>query len=108
MSALLEIIKEAPPEDRKAAAKLLKPYLSVESHPHVDRLLTVPEFHDELAQRIGIKKRVDWIRNDMFVACPELKRFAFGRNAGTGHPLWIDERALDWIADHHDEIDWRG
>ena len=30
MSALLELIKEAPPEDRKAAAELLKPYMSFE------------------------------------------------------------------------------
>lgn len=108
MSALLEIIKEAPPEDRKAAAKLLKPYLSVESHPHVDRLLTVPQFHDELDKRFGIKKRDDWIRNNMFVVCPELKQFAFGRNTGTGHPLRIDERALGWINIHRGEIDWRG
>lgn len=27
MSALLELIKEAPPEDRQAVAEFLKPYL---------------------------------------------------------------------------------
>lgn len=30
MSALLELIKETPPEDRKAVAEYLKPYLIVE------------------------------------------------------------------------------
>ena len=31
MSALLELIKEAPPEDRKVVAEMLRPYLVVKA-----------------------------------------------------------------------------
>ncbi|WP_251548281.1 hypothetical protein [Limosilactobacillus caecicola] len=105
MSALLELIREAPPEDREAAAKLLRPYLVFEKKKQQpERLLSVKEFQS----RMPVKKRTDWIRNDMFIQNPELKQFAFGLNAGKGHPLKISPRALTWIAKHQDDIDWRG
>lgn len=69
-----------------------------------ERLLTVKEFQ----QQLPVRKRADWIRNDLFQRNPELKRFAFNLNAGKGHRLKISPKALDWIADHADEIDWRG
>lgn len=69
-----------------------------------ERLLTVKEFQ----QQLPVRKRADWIRNDLFQRNPELKRFAFNLNAGKGHKLKISPKALDWIADHADEINWKG
>lgn len=69
-----------------------------------ERLLTVKEFQ----QQLPVRKRADWIRNDLFYRNPELKRFAFNLNAGKGHRLKISPKALDWIADHADEINWKG
>lgn len=105
MSALLELIKETPPEDLQEVAITLAPYLPKEEvKPQPDRLLSLKEFQ----QRLPIKKRLDWLRNDLFQRNPELKRFAFNLNAGKGHPLKISEKAVDWINNHVDEIDWRG
>lgn len=69
-----------------------------------ERLLTVKEFQ----QQLPVRKRADWIRNDLFQRNPELKRFAFNLNAGKGRPLKINPKAIDWINGHLDEIDWRG
>lgn len=69
-----------------------------------EKLLTVKEFQ----QQLPVRKRADWIRNDLFQRNPELKRFAFNLNAGKGHKLKISPKALDCINDHLDEIDWRG
>lgn len=108
MSALLELIRETPPEDRKAAAELLKPYLLVKKEPELPQLLSVDEFRHEIKNRFGITKRPDWIRNDLFAQCPALKDYAFGLNAGRGHRLKIDEEAITWISKHKQLIDWRG
>lgn len=70
----------------------------------LERLLTVKEFQ----QQLPVRKRADWIRNDLFYQNPELKQFAFNLNAGKGHKLKISPKALDWIADHTDEINWKG
>ena len=69
-----------------------------------EKLLTVKEFQ----QQLPVRKRADWIRNDLFQHNPELKRFAFNLNAGKGYKLKISPKALDWIADHADEINWKG
>lgn len=69
-----------------------------------ERLLTVKEFQ----QQLPVRKRADWIRNDLFQRNPELKQFAFNLNAGKGRPLKINPKAIDCINDHLDEIDWRG
>lgn len=108
MSALLELIKETPPEDLKEIALELKPYMHIEvNRPDPDQLLTVPQFKQELS-KLGIVKRLDWIRNDMFVQLPELKDYVFNRNAGPGHHMKISRKAIDVIKQHRDEIDWRG
>lgn len=105
MGALLELVKDSSPEDRQAVAEFLKPYLQpVEIKPKVEHLLNVEEFQ----QQLPVNKRKDWIRNDLFQRNPELKRFAFNLNAGKGHRLKISPKALDWIADNANEIDWRG
>lgn len=69
-----------------------------------ERLLTVKDFQ----QQLPVRKREDWIRNDLFYRNPELKQFAFNLNAGKGRPLKINPKAIDWINGHLDEIDWRG
>lgn len=69
-----------------------------------EKLLTVKEFQRQLP----VRKREDWIRNDLFYQNPELKQFTFNLNAGKGRPLKISPKALDWIADHADEINWKG
>lgn len=105
MSALLELVKESSPEERKAVAEFLRPYLRpVETKPKVERLLSMEEFQKHLP----VNKRKDWLRNDLFQRNPELKQFAFNLNAGKGRPLKINAKAIDWINDHLDEIDWRG
>lgn len=105
MGALLELVKDSSPEDRQAVAEFLKPYLQpVEIKSKVEHLLNVEEFQEQLP----VRKRADWIRNDLFCQNPELKRFAFNLNAGKGRPLKISPKALDWIADHADEINWKG
>ena len=105
MGALLELVKDSSPEDRQAVAEFLKPYLQpVEIKPKVEHLLNVEEFQ----KRLPVQKRKDWIRNDLFYQNPELKQFAFNLNAGKGHKLKISPKALDWIVDHADEINWRG
>lgn len=69
-----------------------------------ERLLTVKEFQ----QQLPVRKRADWIRNDLFYQNPELKQFAFNLNAGKGHRLKISPKALDWVTDHSDQINWEG
>ena len=69
-----------------------------------EKLLTVKE----LQRQLPVRKRADWIRNDLFCQNPALKQFAFNLNAGKGHKLKISPKALDWIADHTDEINWKG
>lgn len=105
MGALLELVKDSSPEDRQAVAEFLKPYLQpINTKPKVEHLLNVEEFQ----KRLPVQKRKDWIRNDLFQRNPELKRFAFNLNAGKGHRLKISPKALDWVADHSDQINWEG
>lgn len=108
MSALLELIREAPPEDRKAAAEMLKPYLLVKKEPELPQLLSVDEFRHEIKNRFGITKRPDWIRNDLFAQCPALKDYAYGLGGGYGRPIKIDKKAIGWIDKHQQLIDWKG
>lgn len=107
MHALLELVREAPPEDLKEIADIFKHHLGTDK-PVSPKLLSVDEFQSALQTRLGITKRKDWIRNDLFAQCPALKDFAYGLNAGRGHRLKIDERAIDWIDKHRQLIDWRG
>ena len=108
MSALLELIREAPPEDRKVAAEMLMPYLPRNTEPELPQLLSVYEFRHELKKQFGITKRPDWIRNDLFAQCPALKDYAYGLGGGYGRPIKIDKQAIDWIEKHQQLIDWKG
>ena len=84
--------------------RIVAKYDLVPKQKNPERLLTVKEFQRQLP----VRKRADWIRNDLFYQNPELKQFAFNLNAGKGHKLKISPKALDWIADHADEINWKG
>lgn len=108
MSVLLELIREAPPEDRKAAAEMLMPYLPKKTEPELPQLLSVDEFRHEIKKRFGITKRPDWIRNDLFAQCPALKDYAYGLGGGYGRPIKIDKQAINWIEKHQQLIDWKG
>ncbi|KRM76461.1 hypothetical protein FC35_GL000674 [Limosilactobacillus coleohominis DSM 14060] len=105
MGALVELVKESSEADRQEMADILRPYLAPkDEQPHVERLLTLKEFQQELP----VPKRLDWVRNDLFYQCPALKQFAFNLNAGKGRKIKINPQALDWINNHMDDIDWRG
>ena len=70
MSDLLELIKETPPKDLQEVAIILASYLpKTEVKPQPDMLLNLKEFQ----QKLPIKKRLDWLRNDLFQQAPELK-----------------------------------
>ena len=70
MGDLLELIKETPPKDLQEVAIILASYLpKTEVKPQPDRLLNLKEFQ----QKLPIKKRLDWLRNDLFQQAPELK-----------------------------------
>ena len=70
MSDLLELIKETPPKDLQEVAIILASYLpKTEVKPQPVRLLNLKEFQ----QKLPIKKRLDWLRNDLFQQAPELK-----------------------------------
>lgn len=108
MSVLLELIKEASPEELKQVAMQLKLYMSVEvDQSDQCELLSLPQFKRELC-KLGINKRLDWLRNDLFVQLPELKNYIFNLNEGTGHHLKINRKAVDVVKQHYNEIDWRG
>lgn len=101
MSALLELIKEAPPEDRKAAADLLKPYFNElqAKQPVTPMLIGLEEFRVKYAHR----KSPAWCRLYLLPQMPGV----YGLNAGKGHPIRIDEdKSTRWLAHHEDEIDW--
>lgn len=101
MSALLELIKEAPPEDRKAAAEMLKPYFGepAKDKPALPQLISLEEFQ----KKHKIKKAPDWLRTILLPQMPGV----YGLNCGSGHPIRInDQVASDWLNKHVDEIDW--
>lgn len=100
MSALLELIKEAPPEDRKVAAEMLRPYLVVKAPKKQSvRYVSLPQFKKEH----DIKKRLDWCRLFLLPKMPGV----YGLNQGKGHHITIDShKASEWLGQHGDEIDW--
>ena len=100
MSALLELIREAPPEDRRAAAKLLQPYMEVETAPEVvpewigvkefRKLLPVPK--SPMWLQLYLFPKVDWVTNP---------------NPGRGRVIKIDkQKAIAWLDAHAKDVDW--
>lgn len=103
MSALLELIKEAPPEDRKAAAEMLKPYLTFEK----EELEEDWEPLDELRSSTPGPKSKSWIQTFILNAYPETREWSTDPNPGKGRAVWINlPVAKKWIHDHTAEINW--
>lgn len=100
MSALLELIREAPPEDRKVVAEMLKPYLVAKAQKKQSvRYVSLPQFKKEH----DIKKSLDWCRLFLLPKTPGV----YGLNQGKGHHITIDShKASEWLDKHGDEIDW--
>lgn len=98
MSALLELIKEAPPEDRRKAAEMLKPYLK-EKAPSAPEWIGVKEFRlfvpghkSSTWLRLYLFPYVDWVVNP---------------NPGRGGKTLIDKvKALKWLDQHSKDINW--
>lgn len=103
MSALLELIKEAPPEDRKAAAEMLKPYMSFEKEePKEDW-----EPLDKLRSSTPGPKSKAWIQTFILNAYPETRKWSTDPNPGKGRAVQVNlPVAKKWIHDHTAEIDW--
>lgn len=100
MSALLELIKEAPPEDREAAAKLLKPYLDIKLPPEPEPTwIGMKEFRSLLP----VPKSPTWLRTYLF---PRVD-WVVNPTPGPGGITKIDKQAaIDWLTWHGSEIDW--
>lgn len=101
MSALLELIKEAPPEDRKAVAEILKPYFDkpAKDISSLPQLIGLAQFR----RQYGHSKSPAWLKLYLLPKMPGV----FGLDAGRGHPVKIDvNKAAKWLAEHEEEIDW--
>lgn len=100
MSALLELIREAPPEDRKAAAEMLRPYLVTKAPKKQSvRYVNLPQFKEEH----NIRKSLNWCRLFLLPEMPGV----YGLNRGKGHHITIDShKASEWLDQHGNEIDW--
>lgn len=100
MSALLELIKEAPPEDRKVVAEMLRPYLVVKAPKKQSvRYVNLSQFKEEH----NIRKSLNWCRLFLLPEMPGV----YGLNRGKGHHITIDShKASEWLGQHGDEIDW--
>lgn len=104
MSVLLEILKSATPEERKAAVELLKPYLTVEKPQKPLRFLSTKEFKARLPRQ----KNEAWIRDVLLEREPILKQWVYGLHGGKGVKVRFDPAAVDWVLEHRSEIDWSG
>lgn len=104
MSALLELVRETPPEDRAEVAKMLKPYLVPEKpkQPQIFQWMSLPEF----TKKLPVKKDKEWIRMFILPLKP-LENMVINVNAGSGHPTKIDPKAIDWVFEHQSEINWK-
>ncbi len=102
MSALLELIREAPPEDRKAAAKMLKPYLTTDNQPDDE---WVPL--EKLRSLTPGPKSKNWLQYNLLDAYPETRAWSTDPHPGKGRAVKVNlPKAKKWLADHYESIDW--
>lgn len=103
MSALLELIKETSPEDRKAVAEYLKPYILPPKKEEVkEKWVSIEEFR----QFVPGRKSKEWIKMFILHAYPETRKWSTDPYPGTGHPVKINlPVAKKWLSEHIDEID---
>jgi hypothetical protein len=100
MSALLELIKETPPEDRQAVAELLKPYLQAEPVPE-----TAPEWigMKEFRKLLPVPKSPTWLQVYLF---PKVD-WVTNPTPGRGRVIKIDkQKAIAWLDAHAKDVDW--
>ncbi|WP_251576060.1 hypothetical protein [Limosilactobacillus agrestimuris] len=104
MSALLELVKETPPEDRKAVAEYLKPYLMVEEkEPIIEQWVGI----EELRPYTPDKKAKAWIQLYILKAYPETRKWSTNPYPGKGRPIKVNlPAARKWIEEHISQIDW--
>ena len=103
MSALLELIKETPPEDRRAVAEYLKPYLVPEKKEAEERWVSV----EELRPFTPGDKSKEWIKMFILYAYPETRKWSTEPYPGKGRTVKVNlPVAKKWIFNHTDEIDW--
>ena len=103
MSALLELIKEAPPEDRREMAEYLKPYLVTEKKPVVEHWVNIKE----LRPYTPGKKAKAWIQLYILDAYPETRKWSTNPHPGKGRAIKVNlPVARKWIEGHIDVIDW--
>ena len=104
MSALLELIKETPPEDRKAVAEYLKPYLVTEKKEPVEHWVNL----EELRRYVPGKKSKAWIQLYILKAYhSETRKWSTNPHPGKGRSIKVNlPVARKWIEEHIDVIDW--
>lgn len=104
MSVLLELVKETPPEDRKAVAEYLKPYLLPPQKKEAEEKWVGV---GELRPFIPGNKSKEWIKMFILYAYPETRKWSTDPYPGKGHPVKINlPVAKKWIDEHKATIDW--
>lgn len=101
MSALLELVKETPPEDRKVIAEYLKPYLIPEKEETAEKWLKLDEFKNQLP----VTKDKQWLTT-ILLTKPRFKDQVINLNRGKGYKVKVSSKVIDWINDHVNEINW--
>ena len=103
MSALLELIKEATPEDRRKIAEYLKPYLVTEKKPVVEHWVNIEKLRPDTPG----KKAKAWIQLYILDAYPETRKWSTNPHPGKGRSIKVNlPAARKWIEEHIDVIDW--
>lgn len=103
MSALLELIREAPPEDRKAAAEMLMPYLPSQKEPDEDKWVPLEELRDSTP---GHKSK-NWIQYNILDDYPETRAWSTNPHPGKGRAVQVYlSEAKKWLHQHKQEINW--
>lgn len=105
MSALLELIKETPPEDRKAVAEYLKPYLIPPQKKEAEEKWVGVE---ELRPFTPGNKSKEWIKKFILRDYPETRKWSTEPYPGKGKTVKVNLPAgRKWIKNHFSEIDWK-
>lgn len=106
MSAFLEMIKEAPPEDRKKAIEILLKDYQVVKKPiepvKPSKWVSLKEFK----KMLPVNKDKEWVR--MFLLKrPEFAEWVINPNGGSGRSTRVNAtKAKAWVDAHATNIDW--
>lgn len=103
-SALLELIKETPPEDRRAVAEYLKPYLVSEKKEPVEHWVNL----EKLRRYVPGKKSKARIQLYILKAYhSETRKWSTDPYPGKGRAIKVNlPVARKWIEEHISQIDW--